>query len=459
MDCNAGLIAVGFGGVADFVCVDGAVFKFDAVGDALHVFLGDVLVGPHVIYFLFDVFRMGEFRSEVAVVGQQQHACGVAVEAPNRVDALGAGSLHQIHHCGAAVGVVAGGHAVLGFVEQYVALAFQGHNLFIVFNNVGVRDFGAELGYYLAVDFHQSLLDEFVGLTARAYTGVAHKFVQTDLFVRVRNGHFVLYALGTRHKALAAVGHAVLLLVVVVGLAVLVVIATLAVVISTLTVLVVVATLAVVISALTVLIVVAVLTVLVVVATLAVVISVLTVLVVVATLAVVISTLTVLVVVAALTVVISALRTVLAIGTRLVLAWLVAALILLTAVLAIGYTFARSFGIVVVASLVACAVGLLAVLVVVAALTVVSALRTVLAIGARLVLARLVGALCAAFGIAVVLAVIINTFVTRCASFGGAVSCRRGYMRDSGAFGLLFSSAFRLLGAVVNAVHDSEVFE
>ncbi len=148
-----------------------------------------------------------------------------------------------------------------------------------------------------------------------------------------------------------------------------------------------------------------------------------------------------------------------AVGTRLVLAWLVAALILLTAVLAIGYTFARSFGIVVVARLVACAVGLLAVIVVVSALTVVSALRTVLAIGARLVLARLVGALCAAFGIAVVLAVIINTFVTRCASFGGAVSCRRGYMRDSGAFGLLFSSAFRLLGAVVNAVHDSEVFE
>ena len=85
--------------------------------------------------------------------------------------------------------------------------------------------------------------------------------------------------------------------------------------------------------------------------------------------------------------------------------------------------------------------------VVVSALTVVSALRTVLAIGARLVLARLVGALCAAFGIAVVLAVIINTFVTRCASFGGAVSCRRGYMRDSGAVWASFQLRLPVVGS------------
>ena len=75
----AGLVAVGFGSVADGVGVDGSVFKLDAVGYALHVVFGDVLVAPYVVDFLLHVFRVGEFRGEVAVVGEQQHSCGVAV--------------------------------------------------------------------------------------------------------------------------------------------------------------------------------------------------------------------------------------------------------------------------------------------------------------------------------------------------------------------------------------------
>ncbi len=78
-------------------------------------------------------------------------------------------------------------------------------------------DLGAKLGHYLTVDFDKALLDIFVGLTARAYTGVAHVFVETYLLVRIGQRHFVFDAFGTRSEALAASGEAGVVAVVVVG--------------------------------------------------------------------------------------------------------------------------------------------------------------------------------------------------------------------------------------------------
>ena len=206
VDFDTGLIAVGVGGIGDGVGVDGAVLKLDAVGDALHIFLGDVLVAPYVIDLLLDVLRVCELRGEVAVVGEQQHAGGVAVETSDGVDALGACTLDEVHDRGAVLRILARGDAVLGLVEQDVALALQCHHLVVVFDHIVVGDLGAELGDYLAVDLDQALLDKFVGLAARAYAGVAHEFVETDLLVGIRYRHLVLDALGAGCEALAACG-------------------------------------------------------------------------------------------------------------------------------------------------------------------------------------------------------------------------------------------------------------
>ena len=116
-------------------------------------------------------------------------------------------------HCEASVGVVAGGDTVFGLVEQNVALALHCHYLFIVFHNVAVRNFGAEFGHYLAIDFHQTLLDKFIGFAAGADAGITHIFVEANLFVRIGNGHFIFHGLGAWSEAFAACRECTLLLV------------------------------------------------------------------------------------------------------------------------------------------------------------------------------------------------------------------------------------------------------
>lgn len=78
---NTGLIAVGLGCIADCVGVDGSVVKLYAVSDTLHILFSYVLVGPHMIYLFLDIFGVGEFGGQVAVVGEQEHSGSVAVEA------------------------------------------------------------------------------------------------------------------------------------------------------------------------------------------------------------------------------------------------------------------------------------------------------------------------------------------------------------------------------------------
>ena len=209
---DAGLIAVGFRGIRYCVGMYFAVFKLDAVGDALHIFFGYVAVGPDVVYFFLGVLRMGKFRGQIAIVGEQQHAGGIAVEASDGIYSLVACAFHEIHHGHATVGVVGCGDAIFGLVEKNVCLAFESYYLFIVFHDVGMRYLCAELGHNFAVDFYKALLDEFVGFAARAYSGICHELVETDFFIGIRNRHFVFNRTGTRHKALAFAGESSALL-------------------------------------------------------------------------------------------------------------------------------------------------------------------------------------------------------------------------------------------------------
>ena len=170
-----------------------------------------------MIDFLLYELGMREFGGKVAVVGEQEHAGGVAVEATDGIYSFWASTLHKVHNREATVGVVAGCYAVLGFVEQDVAFAFGCNNLFCVFNDIGAADFCAEFGNHLTIDLDEALLDEFVGFAARADAGVTHIFVQTNLFVGIGNGYFVFYALGTGSEALAASWEAVLVVALVVA--------------------------------------------------------------------------------------------------------------------------------------------------------------------------------------------------------------------------------------------------
>ena len=98
MILDAHLALVGVGCVTDGVGVYLTVFQFHTLCNPLEVGCGDVLVELDVVDLLFQELGMSEFGGKVAVVGEQQHASGVAVESAYRVNALSAAVLHQIHH-------------------------------------------------------------------------------------------------------------------------------------------------------------------------------------------------------------------------------------------------------------------------------------------------------------------------------------------------------------------------
>ena len=154
-----------------------------------------------MVDFLLHIFGMGELRCKFAVVGEQEHTGGVAVETTHRVDSLGAGVFNEVHNGHAAIGVVACCNAVFRLVEEDVALAFECYHLVLIFNSVFGCDFGSEFGNRSAVHLHKSLCDEFVGFAARADSGVSHEFVQAHFLVWIDWWQFILDALWTRSES------------------------------------------------------------------------------------------------------------------------------------------------------------------------------------------------------------------------------------------------------------------
>ena len=200
VDLYTGLIA-GVGHIADGVGVDFTVVELDSVGDALHILLGDFLIGPDVIDFLLDEFGVGEFGGEVAVICEQEHTGGVAVKTTYGIDALAAGILDKIEHGQTSVGVIRGGDAILRFVEEDVALALGSHHLIVEFHDILGCDFDTEFGDDVAVDLHLTARDEFISLAAGADTGVSHKFVEANLHVGIDSLHLIFNLSGARNES------------------------------------------------------------------------------------------------------------------------------------------------------------------------------------------------------------------------------------------------------------------
>ncbi len=61
-----------------------------------------------------------QFLGKVAIVGEEEHAGGVAVEAANREDALGGGGADKIEYRAATLRIVGSRNIVFWFVEKDV---------------------------------------------------------------------------------------------------------------------------------------------------------------------------------------------------------------------------------------------------------------------------------------------------------------------------------------------------
>ena len=178
VNLDAYLTLVGFAGIIDSIGMDFSVVEGDALSNLLEVAGSHLLVEIDMVDLLLEELGMGEFAGQVAIIGEQEHTCGVAVQTAHRIDTLGAGALHQIHHCLTLLGVVAGGNVILRFVEQHINFLLECNRLVVEHHAIGAQDLCSQLGHNLAIDLHDTCRDELIGLTTAANTGVSQELVQ-----------------------------------------------------------------------------------------------------------------------------------------------------------------------------------------------------------------------------------------------------------------------------------------
>ena len=195
VNLDAYLTLVGVAGILDGVGMYFAVLKFDAVGNLLQVVCCHVLVEIDMVNLLLEELGVCELRGEVAVVGEEKHAGGVAVESAYGVDALRTYVLDEVHYGLALLWVIACGDAILRLVEQDINLLLKGYGLVVELYFVGAHNLCSEFCYSFAVHCHHSCLYEFIGFATAAYACVGEEFVETDGFVRVEVLLFIFYAL------------------------------------------------------------------------------------------------------------------------------------------------------------------------------------------------------------------------------------------------------------------------
>jgi hypothetical protein len=142
------------------------VVELDAVAQPLEVLGGQLAVHLDVIRLGHVAGRREETRRELAVVGEQQDAFRVEVEAPHRLHRHG--EVRQIvHHRRPTAIVRDGGDAGLRLVEQDVERVERDDGLAIEVHliDVGV-DLGAQDGDDVAVDGDASCCDQILGFAS-----------------------------------------------------------------------------------------------------------------------------------------------------------------------------------------------------------------------------------------------------------------------------------------------------
>jgi hypothetical protein len=124
--------------------------------------------GQDVIFLRQPVPRMHHPVGNIAVVAEQQQSLGVAIEAANRIDALG--DVDQIHHSPTPPFVADGGDVAGRLVQDHVSKWLGPENLVVDSDLIatGVGS-GAEFGHDLPVDLDPAFANQVFGCPARGY--------------------------------------------------------------------------------------------------------------------------------------------------------------------------------------------------------------------------------------------------------------------------------------------------
>jgi hypothetical protein len=137
------------------------------------------------IDLLDAVTRMCQLVRQLAVVGQNQEAGAILVEATDRVDSLGNFG-QKINNAWAPRGIKGCRHMSFGFIDGIINLCFEADWLAVHrdASDAGV-DPGAKLANGLAVDEDATLKDQLLASTPRSQSGVRQDFLKTLEFSRL----------------------------------------------------------------------------------------------------------------------------------------------------------------------------------------------------------------------------------------------------------------------------------
>ena len=115
---------------------------------------------------------MRQFAGQIAVVGEEQHTCSIAVKATYGIDAFGTGSLYKFHHGFPLLRIVACGNIVSRLIEQYIDFLFKRYGLVVELHFVGTHNLCAQLGNDLSVYRDHTGLYKFIGFATATYAGI-----------------------------------------------------------------------------------------------------------------------------------------------------------------------------------------------------------------------------------------------------------------------------------------------
>ena len=166
MDFNTYIILLILVSIADSICMNLTIVQLNTGSNLFHICLCQILVQMHMIYFLFQILGMSQLRSQITIVGKQQHTGRIAVQTAYRINALGAGILYQIHYRATRLRIVGCSHRIFRFVQQYVNFAFDADCLIMELHFVTTFDLGSQLGYDNTVYRNYTSCNKLIGLTA-----------------------------------------------------------------------------------------------------------------------------------------------------------------------------------------------------------------------------------------------------------------------------------------------------
>lgn len=180
MDDDAHLLAIARVNIAYLIGIDGAIFQLHALDERLKILFCDSLVKEDMINLADLITRVHKLLGHVSIIGKQEDARGVAVEAAYRVDALVARACHNVHHGATPLRIVGGGDGVFWLIEKHVYLLLR-LELLTVVDNLGIgRDGDTHLGDDLPVYGYLASLDEFIGLAPATHATHGNEAVEAQ---------------------------------------------------------------------------------------------------------------------------------------------------------------------------------------------------------------------------------------------------------------------------------------